>query len=171
MDILAHAFWTNALYYTKYQKEKIQRYWAIFFGVMPDLISFTPAFIYLIFSRGKGLGIEAFFSNLWIYRWAAWSYNWTHSFVSFVIVMLVVTIVRKGKQYWPLWGWALHISVDIFSHKGFYETPFLYPLSHYKFDHGIPWSHPVFMLVNYSLLAIIYLFWFVLLRKKHGKAA
>lgn len=169
MDVFAHVLWTNAVYYSAQVREKAQRWWAMFFGVMPDLISFTPAFLYLIFS-GKHFGIEAFNSGIWAYRWAAWSYNWTHSFVSFIVVMAIVTIARKGRQYWPLWGWALHIGIDIFSHKGFYETPFLYPLSNYKFDHGIPWAHPMFMLVNYSLLAVVYLFWFLVLRRKKTNA-
>lgn len=170
MDVFAHALWTNAVFYKKYASEKAQRYWAVFFGVMPDLVSFTPAFLYMVFS-GNHFGIEAFNSGIWVYRWAAASYNITHSLIVFIVAMVVVTVIRRGKQYWPLWGWALHILIDIPSHKGFYETPFLYPISNYKFDHGIPWAHPLFMVVNYSLLTLVYLIWFLFLRKKHAKQA
>lgn len=168
MDVFAHVLWTNAVYYTKYRTEKVQRYWAMFFGVMPDLISFTPAFAYMILS-GRRFGIEAFTSASLVFNYASWSYNWTHSFVSFVAVLIAVLIVRKGRMYWPLWGWALHIGIDIFSHKDFYETPFLYPLSGYKFGHAVSWGHPLFMLINYAALALVYLFWFFVLRKKYAK--
>ena len=169
MDIFAHAFWTNAVFYKKYAAEKAQRYWAIFFGVMPDLISFTPAQIYFFLNRVT-FNPALFETNAnWTLRYAVASYNVSHSFITFLVVLLIVTAARKGKIYWPLWGWALHIGVDVFSHKGFFETPLLYPLSGFKFHHGISWAHPEFMLINYSALAAVYLFWFFVLRKKYAQ--
>lgn len=167
MDIFAHGLWTNAVYYKKYRYSLKDRLWAVFFGIAPDVASFTPAFLYLIFSRSR-FGIETFNSGVWVFRYAAASYNFTHSFVIFALAMGMVTAFRKGRQYWPLWGWALHIFLDIFSHKGFYETPFLFPLSGYRFDHGFSWGHPVFMLINYSALALVYILIFSIGRKnKH----
>lgn len=170
MDVLAHALWTNAVFYKKYGEEKLQRYMAVAFGVLPDLAVFAPAFVYMIFSKSH-FSIESFNSGLWVFRYAAAGYNFTHSLVIFTAVMIVVTLIRKGKQYWPMWGWALHILIDIPSHRGFYETPFLFPLSGYKFDHGVSWGHPLFMLINYSLLAAVYLVWFFILRKRYAKKA
>jgi hypothetical protein len=164
MDIFAHALWTNAVFYKKYAQERTQRFLAVFFGIVPDLISFTPATLYALFSHSH-FGPESFNMSIWVYRYAQQSYNVTHSLVVFAAVMLIVALVRKGKIYWPLWGWALHILIDIPSHKGFYETPFLYPLSHYKFEHGISWGHPTYMLINYSSLAVVYLVWFFVIRK------
>jgi hypothetical protein len=168
MDVFAHALWTNVVFYKKYHYEKRQRFTAVAFGVLPDLFVFTPAFLYMIFS-GQHFGIESFNSGVWVFRYAAAGYNYTHSLVIFAATMIIVTLIRGGKQYWPMWGWALHIGIDIFSHKGFYETPFLFPLSDYKFDHGMSWGHPLFMLINYSLLAVVYFFWFLVLRKKYAK--
>ncbi len=169
MDVFAHALWTNAVFYKKYRKEKLQRYIAVAFGVLPDLAVFTPAFlygIYMVLTKGaREFGPAAFASNAWPFQFASIGYNYTHSLVIFAIVMVIVMVIRKGKTYWPMWGWVLHILIDIPSHKGFYETPFLFPLSSYKFDHGVSWAHPLFMLVNYSLLAIVYLVWFLVLRK------
>lgn len=169
MDVFAHAFWTNAVFYKKYQTEKTQRYLAVLFGHLPDLLAFTPAFFYLVFSGTRG-GIEAFNSGVWVYRYAAFAYNFTHSLALFLIGVLTVFIIRKflglkSGFYWPMWGWCLHILIDIPSHKGFYETPFLFPFSGYKFDHGISWGHPLFMIINYSALILVYLFWFFVLRK------
>ncbi len=75
-------------------------------------------------------------------------------------------VVYSRLIYWPMWGWLLHILIDIPTHKNFYETPFLFPLSGYRFSHGISWGHPTFMIINYGALAAVYLFWFLVLRKK-----
>lgn len=173
MDIFAHMLWTNAVFYKKYVAEKSGRFWAVAFGVLPDLVVFTPAFVYGVyeafFHNGRTFGPNAFFSQAWPFRYAAFGYNFTHSLVIFAVAMAIVTLLRRGRQYWPMWGWALHILIDIPSHKGFYETPFLFPLSSYKFDFGTSWANPVYMIVNYSLLAAVYLFWFLVLRKKYVK--
>lgn len=168
MDVFAHALWTNAVFYKKYAAEKTQRYIAVAFGLMPDLLVFTPAFLYGIFSR-QHFSMEAFNSQVWVFRYAAAGYQFTHSLVIFAAAMIIVAVVRRGRQYWPMWGWALHILIDIPSHRGFYETPFLFPVSGYKFDNGVSWAHPTFMLVNYSLLALVYLFWFFVIRKRRFK--
>lgn len=165
MDVFAHVLWTNAVYYSKYRAEKVQRYWAAAFGVLPDLAGFTPAFFYMLFS-GNRFSRELYESGAGVFRFASEAYNYTHSLVIFTVAMLVVAGLRRGKIWWPMWGWALHIVIDIFSHKGFYETPFLFPLSGYRFSHGMAWAHPTFMLINYSALAAVYLVWFFVLRKK-----
>jgi hypothetical protein len=85
--------------------------------------------------------------------------------------MVIVMVARKGKVYWPIFGWALHILIDIPSHKGFYETPFLFPLSNYKFDHGVSWGHPTYMLINYSALIIAYILIYLVFRKKKNNSA
>ena len=173
MDILAHSLWTNLAFLKKYPDNKKQRLWAVFFGILPDLISFAPATIFGLFmsigrnSAGHLLALTG--SNFWPFVWARESYNYTHSLVVFLGIFLTVIAVRKGKIYWPLLGWTLHIGIDIFSHKNFYETPFLFPISNYRFSHGMSWGHPVFMAVNYSSLAVVYLVLYFILRRKHGQ--
>lgn len=169
MDVFAHALWTNVVFYSKYRQEKMRRWLAIFFGVAPDLVSFAPAFLYLFFSRSH-FSIETFNSQVWVFKYAAHAYNFTHSLVIFIAAMIIVAAIRRGKIYWPMWGWGLHIFIDIFSHKNFYETPFLFPLSNYKIG-LLSWGHPLFMSINYGLLALAYLFWFFVLRKKYAKQA
>ncbi len=64
---------------------------------------------------------------------------------------------RPRRFPYELLGWLLHILIDIPTHSySFYPTPFLWPISQYKFD-GISWGTPWFMIVNYSSLAISYL--------------
>ena len=165
MDILAHTLWTNAVFYKKYKTDWKNRFWSVAFGVLPDLVSFSPVFIYAFFKRTGFM--ELIGSNVWVVKYASESYNYTHSLVMFATALIVVTLIRKGKVWWPMFGWALHISIDIFTHHGFYETPFLFPLFNYKFDHGVSWGTPWFMIVNYSALAVAYVFIFYLSRNKN----
>ncbi len=167
MDVFAHTFWTNAVFHTKFPHDRKNRYIAAFFGVAPDLVGFTPAVLYMLFSGHTfGFSKEAFDSSLWVFKFASEAYNYTHSLVVFAIVFGIVTLIRKGKIYWPMLGWVLHILIDIPTHRGFYETPFLFPLSNYRFSHGISWGHQTFMILNYSLLVATYLYLFIFFRKK-----
>lgn len=168
MDIFAHGLWTNIVFYKKYATEKTQRLIAVLFGVLPDLISFTPATLYVLLTR-QDFSPELFFSEKWVFTFAAASYDFTHSIVIFLAAVIIVAIIRKGKLYWPMWGWALHILIDIPTHKDFYETPFLFPFSDYKFGSGVDWAEPGFMVINYGALVLIYLFWFLVLRKNKAK--
>ncbi len=147
--------------------KKKQRLTAVFFGILPDLVSFVPSTIYLLFA-GKQFSPALFGSDLWVFRYAEASYNYSHSFVVFLLSVGLVYVVCK-KIYWPMWGWGLHILIDIFTHKNFYETPFLFPISEVRFGHGISWAHPTFMFLNYFALLAVYLFWFLVLRKKYVK--
>jgi hypothetical protein len=168
MDILAHSLWTNVVFYKKFRLETKQRLLAVFFGILPDLVSFVPSTVYLLFV-GKRFSPALFGSDLWVFKYAEASYNYSHSMVIFLGIALLIFIVRKGNMYLPMWGWALHIVIDIFTHKNFYETPFLFPVSGFRFSHGISWAHPTFMLVNYLALATVYVIWFLVLRKKYAK--
>ncbi len=170
MDVIAHTLWTNALFHLKYKHQRRMRYLAAFFGVVPDLIGFTPLFFYLLFS-GRAFGgerISVLYSSHWTSRFAEEAYNYTHSLAIFAICFLLVTIIgniylksKRGQLYktwffWPMLGWALHILIDIPTHPDFYSTPFLYPFSNYQNHHGVTWAHPVFMVINYTLLAMAY---------------
>lgn len=169
MDVFAHTLWTNVVFYKKYRLEKWNRFVAVLFGLLPDLFSFAPVFIYSFVSRTEFFDLIG--KNVWVVRYASESYNYTHSVVFFGAAILLVYLVRrlmhKSAFYWPMWGWLLHILIDIPTHRGFYETPFLFPLSGYQFSHGISWGHPIFMIINYGALALIYIFWFLVLRKQN----
>ncbi|QQS23226.1 hypothetical protein IPM19_01520 [bacterium] len=182
MDVIAHTLWTNALFHLKYQKLRKMRYLAAFFGVAPDLVGFTPLFFYLIFS-GKTFAGERFsFENdqHWTFHFASEMYNYSHSLVIFAAVFIGVLLMgniyfkvkNRGAYkfwvFWPLLGWALHILIDIPTHPDFYHTPFLYPISSYEVQHGVAWSHPVFMVINYTLMAMAYAAIFVYHSNKYG---
>ncbi len=162
MDVLAHALWANAAFYKKYKTDKKKLFLSAFFGVLPDLISFSPIFIYRFLINTS---VSIFDMSTPLAQYAHESYNFTHSLIIWAIVILVVTAIRKWKFWWPMFGAVLHILIDIPTHKGFYETPFLFPISDYRFSYGISWGDQTFMIVNYTCLAAVYIFIFYLSRK------
>jgi len=178
----------------EHRKEKLQRLVAVLFGILPDLVSFVPVTLFVLVSH-QNFSSRLLASNFWVFHYAAASYDFTHSIIIFLVVMVIVTVIRgifsanvsdgdnlsfvkksdllfnikfwlKRGIYWPMWGWALHILIDIPTHKNFYETPFLFPLSSYKFGNGIRWANPSFMILNYGALILIYLFWFLRIKKR-----
>ncbi len=183
MDVFAHTLWTNALFHIKYAKQRRLRYLAAFFGVVPDLLGFTPLFIYLLVSGEMfdGERLHFLYGTNWTYGFAQDAYLFTHSFVIFLICLLLVTfignLILKSKQgplykfwvFWPMLGWGLHILIDIPTHPDFYHTPFLYPLSDFRNEHGVSWAHPTFMIMNYSLLIAVYLGLYFYQRRQNAK--
>ena len=82
-------------------------------------------------------------------HWAA------HSAIVAGAVTLLVWFVHR-QWLLPLLGWWSHIIIDVFTHsKDYYPAPVLYPITYRGFD-GIAWNTPIFMLLNYLLLAAIY---------------
>jgi hypothetical protein len=137
-------------------------YWGIFFGVFPDLVAFTPVFVY-IFYRWIFQGLKFEFirpedgGSIPLDGLSHHLYNFSHSLVIWAVVLAIVWIIIK-RFPWVLLGWALHICIDIFTHTSeFYPTPFLFPLSKFHVS-GVSWAEPVFMAVNYGALVILYLF-------------
>ena len=164
MDIFAHALWTTAGARAVNSKlaqkhERLIRVgWTAFWGVFPDLFAFVlpmmlsiPTLIQngLTFGRPSSMGLSA---NL---------YQYSHSLVIWLAVFLVVWLTKKRPAY-ELCGWALHILIDIPSHAAnFYPTPFLFPVSSYKFLHGISWGNKYYMIINYTSLIVVFGYFFI----------
>lgn len=173
MDILAHTLWANAaakganaVFENKGNKKfHISAGWTGFWGVFPDLFAFTIPFLlrfYLILveqdsilnffdrtNRGVG-GAEDSFSI------AQTLYQYSHSLIIWASVFMIVWLIYKRPRY-ELFGWALHILIDIPSHVlAFYPTPFLFPISDYRFPYGVSWGNYWFMVINYSALLLVW---------------
>jgi hypothetical protein len=148
MDIFAHGLWTAAAARTANRKlpRPIHIVWAGFAGVAPDLFAFAPALAVGLWER------HVFAPNLPL----AWQlYRISHSLIVFALVFGVVWLLAR-RPVLELLGWPLHILIDIPSHSlRFFATPFLWPLSDYRFD-GISWANRWFMLANYTALLIVY---------------
>jgi membrane-bound metal-dependent hydrolase YbcI (DUF457 family) len=62
-------------------------------------------------------------------------------------------------------GWALHILIDVFTHRGLFAVKFLWPILSVHVN-GIRWETRWFLVVNYTALATVYLLlWIYRVRK------
>jgi hypothetical protein len=177
MDILAHTLWNTVgakqlnKSLAEKRKPKISILGSAFWSIFPDLFAFSIPFflsVYSIVFGGKSLGSLTHHTTIQAggatFDLASYLYQYSHSLIIFLFVFLVVWLIFKRPRLAML-GWALHILIDIPSHSlQFFPTPFLFPFSNYRFPYGLHWSSPTFMIVNYSLLLIIYAYY--LFRKR-----
>lgn len=168
MDVFAHTIWANALAQKlnekreRSKKELISVAWTSFWGVFPDLFAFTASFLIIILNILKGNSFAVEFSEHGGPSSLAYTlYNYSHSIVIWAIVFTVVWIFFK-KPKLVLLGWLLHIIIDIPSHSiNFYPTPFLWPISDYKFPHGVSWANLWFMIINYTAMLVVFLYFII----------
>ncbi len=154
MDIFAHYLWAYGIFF----KEK--KAWLFgLIGILPDLASFGPHFFFSLFNGfqfGHPTNIPSYIYDI---------YNFTHSLVIFLIVFLVFYLLLK-KYVVFLLPWAIHILIDIPTHtQEFFPTPFLWPFSHFTVN-GISWAVSWFMVLNYGLIFLLFLFKFLQKFKK-----
>lgn len=174
MDIFSHGLWTAAVYkgtndfaLKPKQKKPLKIWRAAFWGVFPDFFSFTIPFIWI--SAGLALGkisvsdlpsfetLEPLVSTKLngVLELSKSLYNLSHSFIVFAAIFGILYLIFR-RPFWELGGWFMHILIDIPSHSyQFYPTPFLWPVSGFKFD-GIAWGNGWFMVVDFSLLLLIW---------------
>jgi len=161
MDIISHGLWGGIAFG---RKNKFRWRLAFLFGIAPDLLSFGIFFVERVFTHGfdfqSGPPDPSTISS-YVYQ----LYNVTHSLVVFTFFFAFFSLFL-GRTFWEMAAWGLHIILDIFTHSNeFFPTPFLWPLSDYKFD-GMPWSHPYIFFTNVAALVILYLVWWWKKRRK-----
>lgn len=95
----------------------------------------------------------------WVYQLSFELYNFSHSVLVFFGVFFLSWILFR-KPHLELFGWLVHIVVDIPTHTlGHFPTPFLWPLSEWKFSGiaswEISWFTPVIYLLLFFLLYLL----------------
>jgi len=176
MDIFSHGLWAGAAYKAvKKKKGKQLNVWlAGFWGIFPDLLSFTVGFVWILGSIALGGmsfadlphppegGVEPVPQDtLPVFQLTSLLYNISHSAVIFLLVFGLIFLILK-RPVWELGGWLIHILLDIPTHSyEFYPTPFLWPISSWTFD-GFSWGTLWFLIPNYVAIIIVY----ILLRKR-----
>jgi len=151
MDYFAHGLWS----YIIFNKSK-KFLWAVFFGLMPDNLSWTIYFFYNLFT---GQIFNRPNPEL-IPNWVFTLYGISHSIIIWGIVILVLYIALKK---FPIYVLAAPIAIlmDIPTHsREFLPVPFLWPLSDWKFP-GFSWANGWFMMINYFFIIsfLIYIFY------------
>ena len=148
MDYFAHGAWAYILFH---KSKKV--WWAVFFGMFPDTLSWLPYFFYRLFTQTE-FGRPNFGA---IPDWVFTLYGISHSIlICLLIISITFFIFYKLKKNLPyyLLGWPLHILIDVPTHgKDFLPTPFLWPFSSYAFP-GISWSTPWFWISTWVAILI-----------------
>jgi hypothetical protein len=151
MDTLSHGLYGGVAFGRKSKRSFIL---ALTFGMLPDLLSFG---IFTIVGLLGGIDPEwqlAPPDPATIPDYVYTLYNYTHSFVIATLVIGAVWLYR-GKPLVELFAWPLHILFDIPMHSlAFFPTPFLWPLSDYRFD-GVSWGSGYIILGYLSLITIL----------------
>ena len=166
MDIISHGLWGGVI---GGRKSKRQFAWAVFFGTLPDLSSFG------IFSALTFLGVGK--SPNWsagppamedIPNYVHVLYNISHSLITFTVIAVLFYLFVRHLLV-PFFAYGFAVLLDIPSHStDFFATPFLWPISDYKFN-GMPWSEPQVFFPNLILLVAAYLAWYLYSRRKAVK--
>lgn len=148
MDTLSHTLWGYGLFGWK-------RYAAVamFFGAMPDLISFGAYTALQIFHGTWHIGAPPIAT---LPHWLFTSYALGHSFVVSLSVIGLVALWRKPIAFAML-AWPFHIVLDFPFHQlSYFAAPIFWPISDFKID-GIPWAHWYIWLPNVAcLMALFY---------------
>lgn len=152
MDIISHALLTNLVFKDAPEQE---RWLAIIFGTMPDLVSFGSMFNsvflrkILFFKKPPKSLFPPYIMVL---------YDICHSLIVWLAIFLILWLFTPHWLALSWCGWGFHILLDIFTHnKRSFPTRILYPFSNFHFS-GIGWSNKWFMLFNYLLILFLYLF-------------
>lgn len=148
MDYFSHGLWSYILFH---RVKKV--YYAILFGLLPDTLSWAIYLFYKLFAE-KSYGRPVVSQ---IPQWVFTLYNISHSLIVSAFVILLISIfLRKVPLY--IFAWPAAIIMDVFTHtRHFLPTPFLWPLSNWKFP-GIRWGNLIFIIINYTVIIISLLY-------------
>jgi len=144
MNIVAHGLLGAALTPKKQPK---QLRWSIFWSIFPDLPFLT---VFIPYSIWNSLFVFSDWSDL--PKTIFYIYGITHSLVIWGIVATVLLIFKKW--HWPILFWLLHILADIPGHTAF-QTPFLFPISDFKFSGLFSWDNYVISTLSHLIPLII----------------
>lgn len=151
MDTLSHALWGYGLFGYRYKRYALL---ALFFGAMPDLISFG---FYLVSQLMQGTWQPGPPPISTLPAWLFTAYSVGHSFIICFSIIGLVALWHKRIAFAML-GWPFHIVLDFPFHSfKYFPTPIFWPISDYKID-GIPWSNWYIWFPNVA--GIILLFYF-----------
>lgn len=151
MDTLSHALWGRGLFgYRGYPR------WALFWGAMPDLVSFGLYLPLRIMRTGWQWGPPPLET---LPGWIFINYDISHSFIT-AFAVIAVTARFKPAFAFAMLGWPFHIVLDFPFHTlSFFPTKFLWPISDFVID-GIAWSRPEVWFPNIAGIIILFVYRF-----------
>ena len=154
MDTFSHALWGKALF-----GYKGARYSPFLFGAAPDLFSFIPYTLFKLFGSTNA----KLFGKPVIEEMPSWVFNLYdlgHSFVTFLVVISVLVILKKKVLAFASLSWAFHILLDFpFHTKEFFPTKIFWPINDFIYD-GVSWANPQVWFMNLFFLCLFFFYRF-----------
>jgi len=173
MDIFAHALWSSAAakLFRDHSHYPLRLGWAAFWGVFPDLFSFSIPAIVRIWWRVTGTthSLLPDAQSAPHFQWVWPLYHCSHSFLVFAVVFGLVWVILR-RPLFEMLAWALHILIDIPTHSGIFAVHFLWPLSTYGFN-GIRWENRWFLALNYTALLTLFAWLWLQTSKAHARTS
>jgi hypothetical protein len=178
MDIISHALWSSALFKSvnlKLNKKRFNIWKAALFGMFPDIFAFVVPgiiffFIIIFQTQFNFVNLSTIIQSPPYSDIIEMLYNISHSLIIFTLVFLLIWLIFR-KPIWIMFGWFLHILIDIPTHLiGHFATPLFWPISNFRINGFIYWREPWFMIVDVILLVVVYGIIFYLERKKKKKS-
>ncbi len=149
MDTLSHTLWGYGLFGYKRHAGI-----ALFFGAMPDLISFGAFLLQRLFSGTWHFGKPPLET---IPSWLITNYAIGHSFIISLTIIAAIYLWRKDIAFAML-AWPFHIVLDFPFHSlEYFPTPIFWPVSDFRID-GIPWTHWYIWLPNVAGLMVLFFY-------------
>lgn len=166
MDIVAHTLWAGAGAALIHRRRPLSRGTVIaelVLAALPDVLHLLPIAGWWLLGDGSFAALRGYAVAVpgqepglppSIQFWSHHLRCVMHSAPIAAAVSLMVSVACP--EYWmPLFGWWLHIVIDVFTHSAdYYAVPVLYRFTYRGFD-GIAWTTPWFMVLNYAALAAV----------------
>lgn len=153
VDIIAHAISTTAgaVAAGRTSPRKIRPGWALFFGVVPDLVPFAiPACLRIWWWVSGASPTLLPTPNGPHFEWVSGVYNCSHSLLVFAVAFAGLWLIVR-RPILEMLGWPFHILLDIFTHGGWFAIQFLWPVSSVHVN-GLPWETGWFLAATYVVL-------------------
>lgn len=154
MDIFSHAAWGATLV-----RKRPLVWWALLFGVGPDILGSGPGALYLLITKGMlwGTGTWELMPQIFRESYALW-HSLLGGFIIFVFLLLI------GKRFLPLlFPFLFHILLDLFTHQTDILSRLFYPFLGYNNARatGINWweNRTAWWTCTATLIAINIFFW------------
>jgi len=178
MDIVAHGLWVAAgAEWLRRRKRLTARGvgGAIALGVLPDVVQIIPVAIWALWARDSASLLAYILAvpggeppmPAAVTSIAHHLHCILHSAIIAGAITVVAWIALKRFPF-VLLGWWAHIALDVPTHSSdYYVVPVFYPLTYRGFS-GVAWTTPWLFALNYTLLAVAYVW---LYRTRAGRRA
>lgn len=132
MDILSHAAWGATLV-----RKRPLVWWALLFGIAPDILGSGPGALYLMFVKGVLWG-----NNTWqlLPEFLRQNYELWHSLFGLAIFGIILLLIQR-RFLILLLPYFFHIVLDLFTHKTDILSRLFYPFVRYNMNRvtGMNW--------------------------------